>query len=391
MRKSGKPQVLFYAPTPPPFAGPEVASSLLLDAFKGNKVRLTHLRSNVREENWEKGIFDLKGTIRFCKVYRNFLYALLKEKPDKVYFLLSGSPVGFLRDALIVFTTKLSHKKAVAHYRGGNFHNFYKQHNALFRWFIRLTFKNIDCLIVQAEILKSIFEGLFPNEKMHVLYNGMKLNDNNPKFHHNGDNPFTILFIGHLAFSKGFYELIQAFLKLRRKHRVRLLFAGAYGFFGKKRESIRGALSDEKVKFFDAHALRIEQVISEFINCAGNYDAHYLGIINGRKKAKSFQEADVFVLPSYSEGFSVSILEAMANGLPVVVTPVGAAPEFLKEGVNGYFVQPGNSRDLEEKLEMLLLNREKARTIGENNRHYVAERFSIEQIAQQFENILEGA
>jgi glycosyltransferase involved in cell wall biosynthesis len=418
MNKNGKSHILFYAPTPPPYAGPEVATNLLLEAFENNKIELLHVRSNVRNENAKKGIFDIEGITSFLKVYKNFLHQLRKIKPDKVYFLLSSGKIGFLRDAIIVFTTKLLHRKTVAHYRGGNFHNFYKQQRLIFQWFIRQTLKNIDCLIVQAEILKNIFNGLVDRNKIRVLYNGLPFEKdgsrtnpatvissagfrtsnetvrNNLKcgidhnINYNKKRSFTILFIGHIAFSKGFYELVLAYLRLRRKYNVRLLFAGEKRFSGNNRKSVISFLSGESKKFFLEHTEHIENFINEFILYANNYGAQYLGIITEEEKKKVFTETDVFVLPSYTEGFSMSVLEAMASGLPVVVTPVGALTEIVSEGKSGLFVKIGDSEDIESKIEQLITNPELARTMGKNNKEYVHQTFNIKDIAEQLETIL---
>jgi len=386
--KPQKTHILAYVPTPPPYAGPEIGSNMLLKACREQKIRTTHVRSNVRDENWKKGNFDLEGVLSFLKVYYKFLLQLFKSKPDKVYFLLSSSRAGFVRDAVIIFTSKLLLKKNIAHYRGGNFHNFYKQQGNIFRWLIRHTLKRIDCIIVQAEILKKMFDDLFPKGKIHVLYNGLQSEDLTPICHAKREKPFTILFMGHVAFSKGFYELAQAVKRLSRKQQIRFLFAGAKRYSAKKRKSIRNFLSGEARGYFDEHSNEIGEIISEFIGDADNYNARDLGIISGKKKAEAFAEADVFVLPSYTEGFSMAVLEAMSYGLPVIVTPVGAFPEVVKEGVNGFFVEPGNADDLEAKIESLIRDPEKARRMGEYNKEYVSKRFSIDRIALEFETIL---
>ncbi len=86
--------ILIYAPTPPPYAGPEVATSLLLDAVKGEKIKLTHVRSNVRQENGKKGVFDLEGIFSFIRVYRDFWRALLQMGLTKSIFPISMNKPG---------------------------------------------------------------------------------------------------------------------------------------------------------------------------------------------------------------------------------------------------------------------------------------------------------
>jgi len=387
MSTENKPKILFYAPTPPPFAGPEVATSILLDAFESNRVKLIHIRSNVRDENVKKGVFDLEGLASFLRVYKTFLWELLTSRPDKVYFLLSSSRVGLLRDAVIVATSKLAGKRTIAHYRGGNFHNFFRQRGPVFQWLIKQTLKNLDCLIVQAESLKDIFDGLVDQKSIRVLYNGLPSTTNGYKRTVTG-KPFTILYIGHVAFSKGFYELILAYLRLRRRYPIRLLFAGELRFSGRGHKSVLGFLSGEARKFFVEHGEHIEHFIDEFTSGAEAYDANYLGQITGEAKVKAFEDANIFVLPSYTEGFSMSVLEAMAAGLPVIVTPVGAFPEIVREGENGLFVPPGDSEALEAAIEKLLRDPVLAACMGERNRHLVLEKFGIHRIVEQLEGIL---
>lgn len=390
-KKDEKPHILVFAPTPPPYAGPEVATQMLLNAVGNIKVKITYYRSNVRDDNWKKGNFDFEGVISFLKIYAGLIRCIFTAWPDKIYFLLSSSKVGFIRDSVIILTSKLFGKKLVGHYRGGNFHNFYGQQNFIFKWFIRYSLVKIDCLIVQGNVLKSTFAGLVPEKRMRVLYNGIELNKSNIIRTNDENKPFVIFYMGHIAFSKGFFELVLAFRQLRKKYDVKLNYAGTKIFSGEKRKSIRGFLSDAARDFYDKNTQKIEKTISDFVGDQHNKNSCYLGVISGSEKERAFLEADLFVLPSYTEGFSMSVLEAMSYGLPVIVTPVGAFPEIIKDGVNGYFVQQGNSMDIDNKIERLILNPQEVRKIGENNRKYVRDQFSIDLIAQQFEDILLNA
>jgi len=77
--------------------------------------------------------------------------------------------------------------------------------------------------------------------------------------------------------------------------------------------------------------------------------------------------ADIFVLPSLSEGFPNVLLEAMAAGLPIVATSVGGIPEIVTDGENGFLVEPGNSQQLAGKILFLFENEDLRERLSDNN------------------------
>jgi glycosyltransferase involved in cell wall biosynthesis len=87
--------------------------------------------------------------------------------------------------------------------------------------------------------------------------------------------------------------------------------------------------------------------------------------------------ADLFVLSSRSEGLPLSILEAMAAGLPVVASSVGGVPEVVVDGETGYLVPPGDPRSLAGAIERLLDDSALRRRLGAAGRIRVAERFDL--------------
>src|SRR5262249_22552546 len=93
---------------------------------------------------------------------------------------------------------------------------------------------------------------------------------------------------------------------------------------------------------------------------------------------------DVFVLNSHSEGMSNTILEAMACGLPVVATPVGANPMLIANGETGYLVADRDIPALASALTVLASDRSLRQTMGNAGRCRVVRCFSIEKMVQEY-------
>jgi glycosyltransferase involved in cell wall biosynthesis len=94
--------------------------------------------------------------------------------------------------------------------------------------------------------------------------------------------------------------------------------------------------------------------------------------------------ADLFVLPSRAENQPIAILEAMARGLPVVSTTVGAIPEQVRDGVSGLLVPPGDAAALALALGRLIEDPVERAAMGQAGRARFLQRYSIERCAEAF-------
>ncbi len=96
-----------------------------------------------------------------------------------------------------------------------------------------------------------------------------------------------------------------------------------------------------------------------------------------------FQAADLFVLPSSTEGLSNSMLEAMSCGLPVLATRVGGAPDVIAHGESGYLIPPDDRQALRRGLETLLEDRALRFNLGSNARQRILAEFSLDSVAKR--------
>jgi glycosyltransferase involved in cell wall biosynthesis len=106
----------------------------------------------------------------------------------------------------------------------------------------------------------------------------------------------------------------------------------------------------------------------------------YLGIVDEGTLIGWYQKASVFVCPSISDHFPISILEALACGASVVASNVGAIPDIIEDGVNGSLVPPSDYNALSKTINDLLENRAKRELYGINGRETVTRCFSWEVV-----------
>jgi glycosyltransferase involved in cell wall biosynthesis len=166
----------------------------------------------------------------------------------------------------------------------------------------------------------------------------------------------NVLFLGAFSKRKGIYDLIDAMAAVVRERPNALFELGG----------------DQDV---DEVGRLIEQrELSE--------NVRMLAWVRGGEKLATFARAHVYVLPSYHEGLPISVLEAMAAGLPVVTTPVGGIPEVVRDGVNGLVVTPGDVRSLAASILKLLDDADLRRTMSAANVELVRSRHDAVLVAR---------
>jgi glycosyltransferase involved in cell wall biosynthesis len=107
-----------------------------------------------------------------------------------------------------------------------------------------------------------------------------------------------------------------------------------------------------------------------------------LGRLPVEEVQRYYASASIFCLPTKLEPFGVVFVEAMANGLPIVATDIGAIPDFVQDGENGYLVAPGQVDELAEALIDLLGNPEKRRLFGMRSLALAMDRYNWKSVGR---------
>jgi glycosyltransferase involved in cell wall biosynthesis len=176
-----------------------------------------------------------------------------------------------------------------------------------------------------------------------------------------------VLYVGGISPNKNLATLIRAFSRLQARARgVRLILVGDYESDGFK--SCYGALT-------------------ELVQSLGlSREVQFTGFVPDEELCRLYNGAGLFVLPSFDEGFGLPAIEAMACGLPVIVSAGNAMEEVV--GDAGLIVDPNDEVGLTAHMDRLLGNTELRREFGEKGIRRAAE-FSWESAARNLLGIFE--
>jgi len=295
------------------------------------------------------------GSLRF---FLTALRELRRQRPDVVYALSLMTPA-MIGVAHRAFGGSPMLVKAL---RGGALGDHDRIHRKPgYRLRCRLLRRGVDAAQVISDEIDEEFALIgVPAERRHRIRNGVDVTALAPGRDGTGlrasldiapEAPLFV-YVGRLAAEKRVDLLIDAFERLGERHPdARLLVVGD----GPERDRLRSAATDD------------ERVI-----LFGPTD----------DVAEILAAADVYVLPSSTEGMSNSLLEAMAAGLPIVATDVGAARELLGDEERGWVVPPENASALERAM-LAALEERTTRERGERARRYVSEHHSLDDTAER--------
>ncbi|MFH8120359.1 MAG: glycosyltransferase family 4 protein [Candidatus Aenigmatarchaeota archaeon] len=151
-------------------------------------------------------------------------------------------------------------------------------------------------------------------------------------------------------------------------------------------------LEDKNVLFLIVGNLNIDKEYAEKVMDYAKkkgVNAKFTGFVPYEDLKALYSACDVFVLPSFEEGDPIALKEALAFGKPLVGSNVGGIPMQIKDGWNGFLVEPGNEKELAEKIKYLVENEEERLRMGRNSRK-LAEEFDWKKIAEKYIKVYES-
>ncbi|MDP8218135.1 MAG: glycosyltransferase family 4 protein [Candidatus Theseobacter exili] len=223
-------------------------------------------------------------------------------------------------------------KPLVLSIRGSDL-NMIQNHNLLKKISYTILLKADEIITVSEDLHNKVVNMGIPASKIHTVPNGIDFESFKPRSKDEAReklnipmNSRIVLYIGRLIPLKGIEYLIEAIKKIEKKNNLKVYLIGEGNY--------RHELEDQ--------AKSIQNTI---VFCGQQPPSLIPVWLNA---------ADIFVLPSLSEGRPNVVLEALAIGIPVIATKVGGIPELIKDDLNGFLVPAKSSVSLAERLNLLL-------------------------------------
>ncbi len=179
-----------------------------------------------------------------------------------------------------------------------------------------------------------------------------------PKKNKSKNNNKNILFSGRIEGEKGIFDLVECAKYIKNvKSNISFLIAGKGRDLNRMKRKVRR-----------------EKLQDMFI---------FLGQISQEKLVKLYQDAILFVFPSYHEGLPTVLLEAMSCGLPIVASDVRGNRDLISNGKNGILAPPRNPKKLAEAISLLLRDERLRITYGRNARKTIEQNYTWDEVSRK--------
>ncbi|WP_281018734.1 MULTISPECIES: glycosyltransferase family 4 protein [unclassified Minwuia] len=373
-RSGGKPRVLLVGPFPPTTGG---VTTFMLNLMGSDLAERFEFVPHTTSRPPKKNVVDNYGYAAILKggVLRLFIAAFatlwhLVSFPFVLWFrridivqIQSSDFQTFWESCVYLWMAKRLGRLTMMRL-GGIFDQFYEGSSPRMQRGIRAGVASPDILIVQSEGWRDYLTGLGRTGPMLILYNSVPRSSVVSLDQARNEIPLFIFAAGTEGKRKGAYVLIEALQ--------------------------RPDMADIAAELHLAAI--IEPLESQFATAALPQRITREGYLAHADLLQRMRSGDVFLMPSYGEGFPNSLLEAMAAGLAPVVTPVGAVPEIVTDGKDGLVIPAGDADALAGAIRRLVddpaLRLQLARSAQERVRQTFVAEVVLERLAAAYLELL---
>lgn len=270
--------------------------------------------------------------------------------------------LSLFRKGVLIVASRALGVPVVLHLHAAQLHHVYPSLpwplQSLTRWVFSLP---QSCVVLGQVSRQFVIEELdVPAQRVEIVNNGVP-EPTEARRESDPDGVQRVLFVGNLSERKGLSDLLAALaLPGFDRRQVDVLIAGG------------GDVTKYQAR---ANALGLKHLV------------HFSGWVDQPDVARLMATADVLVLPSYDEGLPLVILEALANGVAVVCSPVGEIGSVLTDGVDAVFVPPGDPSALTAGLQRVLRNPVLRQTLEINGRRLYAKNYSVQRFFSEISRL----
>ncbi len=336
-------KVLLILSPPPPYGGGEIRSKILFDYFLGRDDYLclnignkSHVKKMQGQLTWANIWHGMQSIARFCK-------CLISYRPEVVYVSIPKDFAPFLRTAIMISMSKMFHAEIVGDLAGRMF--YFIERNSLQRFIGIFFLRRVSVIRVLGKQVQDEMEK-YGLQNSYIMNNGIQVpaTIKLPKSFSHAER-IRFLYVGALAEYKGCGLLVSSFADIQQRFpHTELHLIG------------------------DWHSVVFQEKMENFIQQAHiKTKVHFYGLLTGEEKWKVFEKCHIYLHPTLLDGQPLAILEAMAYGLPVISTRIGAIPDTIEHGRNGFLLREISQVNLTDDICRLLSNPELMETMSFNN------------------------